>query len=273
MLIGDSGNDTLIGSAGNDTIHGGLGSDVIDGGTGTKDLLDYSGVGSAWSISLGAGGNGTAPIQGTDTYTGIEGVIGGSGANSITGNSGDNFLYGGGGDDTLSGAGGTDVLEGGAGNDTLIFSNVLSSYSGNAHLGGNDLASNSGDILDISGTASINLGAIQNSHFLGIETISMSGGSGMTLSLNIDDVIDLGDGTFFGDSPVDPDLVTADAIRISGEAGDTVNLLEVSGDWQNITSTISNAPSGYNVYAHFAAGNVLTGYAIIDSDVTVNEIT
>jgi Ca2+-binding RTX toxin-like protein len=74
---------------------------------------------SNWSLTLGAGGSGTASINGDDTYQGIDGIIGGDGNNALTGNEGNNTLIGGDGSDTLSGGDGADFLDGGEDGDTL----------------------------------------------------------------------------------------------------------------------------------------------------------
>src|SRR6185312_3117096 len=78
---GSSNDDILIGL--NVGLNGGAGNDQIVG-TGTADLLDYSNIGTDWSLTLGAGGAGTASIDGTDSYEGIDGIIGGSGKNTLT---------------------------------------------------------------------------------------------------------------------------------------------------------------------------------------------
>lgn len=114
VLIGGAGDDVLNGGDGNDILRGGANDDVLNGGAG-MDLLDYSAVTSDFSFILGADGSGTATAQGRDSYSGIEGVIGGSGNNTLTGNDFNNILIGAGGTDTLYGLGGDDILRGGLG--------------------------------------------------------------------------------------------------------------------------------------------------------------
>ncbi len=114
VFIGGAGDDVLIGGDGNDILQGGANNDVLNGGAG-MDLLDYSTVTSDFSFTLGADGSGTSSAQGRDTYSGIEGVIGGSGNNTLTGNASENILIGAGGTDTLYGLGGDDILRGGLG--------------------------------------------------------------------------------------------------------------------------------------------------------------
>ena len=128
-LVGGAGNDILNGSAGADILRGGQDNDTLDGqgDPGQLDLIDLSdatgALAGASAFTLGAGGsgsyNGGAVGLGTDTYSNMEGVIGGSGNDSLTGNAGNNEIRGGGGTDTISGLGGNDILKGDAGNDTM----------------------------------------------------------------------------------------------------------------------------------------------------------
>ena len=109
-VIGTNFNDTLTGSSGNDVIRGGGGDDTINGGAGV-DQLDFSEVSTGFSFTLGADGSGGATFNGNDTYSNMEGVIGGSGDDSLTGNTGNNILQGGAGNDTLTGGDGKDIFD------------------------------------------------------------------------------------------------------------------------------------------------------------------
>ncbi|MGX7924938.1 hypothetical protein ACWPMX_00005, partial [Tsuneonella sp. HG094] len=129
VLVGGDGIDSLIGGAGADILRGGAGNDTLDGqgNAGQLDLIDLSdatgALAGASAFTLAAGGNGTynggAVGLGTDTYTNMEGVIGGLGNDSLTGNTSDNEIRGGLGNDTISGLGGNDILKGDDGNDTM----------------------------------------------------------------------------------------------------------------------------------------------------------
>ena len=110
VLQGGSQNDILNGGDGNDILQGGTNNDTMDGGAGI-DLLDFSDASGVFSFSLGAGGAGPTTVNGNDSYSNMEGVIGNSSANTLTGNTADNIIRGGGGNDTLSGAGGTDLID------------------------------------------------------------------------------------------------------------------------------------------------------------------
>lgn len=78
-LTGSSGNNILIGGLGDDTFVGSLGSDLLDGGDGSGDTADYSTVGSV--VTLGAFGNLSKAVGGTDSLVGIEHII----ASNLTG--------------------------------------------------------------------------------------------------------------------------------------------------------------------------------------------
>jgi Ca2+-binding RTX toxin-like protein len=190
-LNGGDGRDWLIGGDGNDTLNGGAGNDLIEGGAGTKDVLDFSTVGGNWDLTLANGGAGTADVDGHDTYSGIEGIIGGSDDNKLTGNDADNYLQGNGGDDTLIGGLGNDSLVGNGGDDTYVFApgdgkdTILDS-------GNNDTikidgtidafsASRSGNDLILEyGTASLTDQITVTNHFTGntdVETLTIAGGT------------------------------------------------------------------------------------------------
>ncbi|MCK0141176.1 M10 family metallopeptidase [Aliiroseovarius sp. F20344] len=116
-LNGLDGDDNLFGDAGNDYLIGGLGMDHLDGGAGF-DFADYSTEIDRVVVDLGNGNTAGAAVG--DTFTSIEGVIGGQGNDSLFGNGSANTLRGSGGNDTLSGGAGADRLEGGTGSDVLI---------------------------------------------------------------------------------------------------------------------------------------------------------
>ncbi|MEO6320741.1 MAG: cadherin-like domain-containing protein [Polaromonas sp.] len=123
-VIGTSSADSLTGSAFNDILRGGAGNDTINGGAGTGDLIDFSDGTAGITFTLVNNGAGTvfnasAAGLGTDTYSGIEGVIGTAFADTLTGSTSADTLRGGGGNDTISGLGGNDRISGGAGADTL----------------------------------------------------------------------------------------------------------------------------------------------------------
>jgi Ca2+-binding RTX toxin-like protein len=116
LLIGSKASNELVANEGSDTLDGGLGNDVLDGGDG----FDYA----RFTGSIGAKVNLTKTSAqvtgyGTDTFKGIEALIGGTGGDSFIGDGNFNVLFGNAGNDTLSGGGGSDSLYSGIGNDKL----------------------------------------------------------------------------------------------------------------------------------------------------------
>jgi hypothetical protein len=104
------------------------------------------------------------------------------------------------------------------------------------------------------------------------------GGSGDatdTLTLNASDVIDLGTGHFNPSGSFNPagptDFGTLDdkaAIKVDGEAGDTLNLS--GGGWFNAgASPDHGAPAGYTLYVHDAGGGSEDAYVLVQTVVAV----
>ncbi|MDF1581324.1 MAG: Ig-like domain-containing protein, partial [Desulfuromonadales bacterium] len=121
-LTGDDNANILAGGDGDDVFYGTLGSDTIYGNTDTVpgtdiDTVSYASFSSAINASLtvGTGGDGSF----TDTYSGIENLVGGSSADTLAGDGMANILTGGDGNDSLNGMAGNDTLYGGVGADTL----------------------------------------------------------------------------------------------------------------------------------------------------------
>lgn len=145
-IEGGDGNDVIVAGAGNDRISGGEGDDTFtfsgtwgadtvygdawDGtGTGNNDILDFSAVTAAVTVTFTTWEDGTA-TSGTNsvTFDNIEHIIGGSGNDTIDasldgsglaleGGAGNDSIIGGSGADTIIGGTGNDSLSGGAGND------------------------------------------------------------------------------------------------------------------------------------------------------------
>jgi hypothetical protein len=125
---GLGGNDTLLGEGGADQLLGGVGDDTLDGGAGT-DTASYSASLTAVTTSLATN---SSTGEGSDTFLGVENLLGSSKADSLTGSAANNKLTGGGGADTLNGkdgddavnskdgVNGNDSLDGGGGTDTKV---------------------------------------------------------------------------------------------------------------------------------------------------------
>ncbi|SOZ38693.1 VCBS domain-containing protein [Cupriavidus neocaledonicus] len=122
-VVGSRFNDSLTGSGANDILRGGAGNDTLDGGAGI-DLLDFSDATGAIDFTLVQSSSATSVNLGsvnlgTDSYKGMEGVIGSAFNDTIAGSAGNDVLRGGAGDDHLGGGAGNDLLVGDAGSDTL----------------------------------------------------------------------------------------------------------------------------------------------------------
>ena len=185
-LDGEDGNDRLVGGAGDDTLNGGWGNGFGDRGT---DVADYSANTGAQAVSLTATG-GADGLGGTDSFSGIEWVIGGAGDDTINFGATTIFsmtLEGGAGADSLITGTGGGVFLGGTGNDTL---------SGGSWIDVADYRANTGSqMLDLTATGGADgLGGTDS--FISIERVI--GGAGA-------DTIDFG-------------AVTA-AVTLEGAAG------------------------------------------------------
>ena len=114
-IKGLAGNDILLGGDGNDTLLGGTGDDTLDGGAGT-DTASYSASLTAVTASLATN---SATGEGSDTFVGVENLLGSSKTDTLTGSESNNKLTGGGGSDTVLGGLGSDQVIGSGGADTL----------------------------------------------------------------------------------------------------------------------------------------------------------
>jgi len=126
---GLGGNDILKGEAGNDTLLGGVGNDSLDGGLGT-DTASYSASLTAVIASLATN---SSSGEGSDTFLGVEKLLGSSKVDTLTGSDANNTLTGGGGNDTVVGGLGSDTLKGSGGADTV---NSKDDVNGNDTLAG-----------------------------------------------------------------------------------------------------------------------------------------
>ncbi len=129
-LTGNSLDNLFRGGAGNDTFDGGLGNDTVSYALATGPVtlrLTQAGVPHA----IGGG-------QGSDTFIGIENLVGSAYDDQLVGSNGGNILDGGAGADTMSGGFGADsyvvdslgdvvVEEAGKGEDTVL--TTLASYT------------------------------------------------------------------------------------------------------------------------------------------------
>jgi hypothetical protein len=113
-----------------------------------------------------------------------------------------------------------------------------------------------------------------------VETISMVdsiGGAGNdALTLNVNDVINLGTGTFDPTFSGTDNYSSKDAVKINGEAGDTLHLTQTTSGgtdhWYQV-STATNIPAGYALWVHETAatstGTSEDAYVLVQTAVAV----
>ena len=119
-IRGDAADNTFRGLAGDDSLSGGLGNDTLDGGDGI-DVVDFRDSATAisanismtsnTSFSAGAINAASSTGQGTDSFIGIENIIGSSLADIIIGDAAANTIIGSGGNDTILAGGGVDIID------------------------------------------------------------------------------------------------------------------------------------------------------------------
>jgi Ca2+-binding RTX toxin-like protein len=105
LLSGDAGNDSVSGGAGDfDNLWGFSGNDALNGGGGFDWVL-YRGAPGPVTLDLSAG---SAMGEGTDTLSGLEGVVGSPFDDVLTGGDANNTFQAEDGNDTIDGGGGLD---------------------------------------------------------------------------------------------------------------------------------------------------------------------
>jgi len=114
-LIGNSGDNRLNGASGNDRLEGGDGNDILSGGNDNDTLIGGNGYDTAdyffafagVKVNLAAATPQATGGAGTDTLSGIEGLLGSSFNDTLTGGIGNDQIEGAAGDDLLNGGAGT----------------------------------------------------------------------------------------------------------------------------------------------------------------------
>ena len=212
-LTGGAGNDILRGEGGDDHLYGGAGADIHVGGSGTDFARYDDQVWGGMVIRLDAPGFNTGVAAG-DSYSGIEGIVGGFGSDLISGDAGANQLYGHNDADFLYGQEGADRLDGGNGNDHL-----WGGAGADILIGGDgfDLAryddADYGNLvirLDLPG---LNTGVAAGDTYVGIEGIV--GGSGSDLVVG-----DEGSNQLYGQDGIDFLYGNGGSDRLDGGNGD-----------------------------------------------------
>ncbi|MBU2882566.1 hypothetical protein KO525_08510 [Psychrosphaera sp. B3R10] len=200
ILDGGAGNDIIDASGGNDFVKGSTGNDVVEGGAGT-DTLSYAHSDNAVMIDLADETSQDTGLNGFDTISGFEDLIGSVFGDTLSGDDNENEIYGGNGSDIINGQGGDDTIYGDedftANSDTIA-----------------DLYSNP-DVTGVAGNDIINGGD-------GEDTIFGNAGNDIISGGNDDDEIDGGDGidTIHGDAGDDVIDGGAGADFLYGDSGE-----------------------------------------------------
>ena len=176
--------------------------------------------------------------------------LGSSGNDNLVGTSADEHFVAGSGDDILTGNGGADSMIGGAGNDTFVLNadNVakLASTTGavNAQVdGGTGI-----DTIKLDGAGiTLDLTALPSAVIKDVEHFDITGSGNNTLKLSLNDVIQHGSTNVFdvNASAVTPDTKTQ--LMVTGDAGDTLQLKDLTTAWSNASSFSYNGHT-YDVY-------------------------
>jgi len=223
---------------------------------------------------------------------GADRIDGGAGADTLIGDNGNDYLDGGAdaAADSLSGAKDNDTMiirtldkaDGGSGDDVLVlFNNTgFGTISGGTNTS-NDLSGTTlGDTLAFDGTLDLTPAA-QIAKVSNIETISTVdgiGGAGAdALTLNAPDVISLGTGIFDPKFSGTDNYSSKDAIRVTGDAGDALHLVQTASGgpdhWYQVT-TATNVPAGYTLWAHettaSSTGASEDAYVLVQTTVAVS---
>ena len=210
-------------------------------GDGFDDLMigaytaDPGGNNSAGESYIFFGGNFTG---------GAEAQVGGDGSQTLTANQGAaavDLLIGGRGGDTLISDGGPDVLRGGEGDDVLVLSDV--DFSGTRRLvGGHGIDTLR---LDAAGLA-LDLTAVADNRITGIEVLDLSALGIATVSLDVQEVLNISD--------------ESNTLTILAN-GDTVN---IGPGWVQQATEIDNDGFVFEVYTQGAATLRITHSQVAD---------
>ena len=161
-------------------------------------------------------------------------------------------------DDTLAGGAGSDTIKSLAGDDTIIYdSSDLTGSTLKIDGGINNNRLGAGDILELSDSGQhLDLTSINNSVIQNIEIIQLDGTGDNSLTVSINDVLDLSS--------------TTDDLFVTGDSGDSVTLDTTNGTWtQGTSQTINNGTHNYNY--HVYTGNSATIY--IESAINLSDIS
>jgi Ca2+-binding RTX toxin-like protein len=170
-----------------------------------------------------------------------------AGDDTLTGTAGADILIGGQGDDVLDGGAGVDSLNGGAGDDILVFGATDRRADGAS--GVDTLRFDGGGLV-------LNLTTVPNNKFFGFERIDLTGNGNNSLTLNIQDVLDMTGTRIPG---LSGGLSTStNVLIVTGDAGDSVAR---GAGWTN-SGAITE---GSVTYDHYVSG---IAHLLVHQDVT-----
>lgn len=233
-----AGDDMFVSGAGDDTFLGGSDSDTLDLSQATGSVTATTGTGVV-----------TATGTGSDTYSDVENLTGGSADDTLTGDANVNILSGGDGGDTLTGRGGDDILYGGdsaADNsdaDIAVYTDTLdvSNFAYGAGVWTVTTTTEGTDML--SGIEFVQHGGVGN-----ILLVDQAGNGGfMTIQTAVDaaganDVIIVAPGTYNENLVINRSDITL--VSVDGSGTTVINPLNATLDAVNINSTFDNVTIG-----------------------------
>jgi Ca2+-binding RTX toxin-like protein len=151
-------------------------NDVFEGGLGF-DTLSYADATDAITVDF-AVGSASGPQVGADSFSGFEGLIGGSAGDTLRDGAGSHVIHGGAGDDLVAAAmdGANDIFEGGEGRDVLSYSSATGAITFDFVAGSVAGAEIGADT--ISGFEAVIGGKGDDTFLVGVTPLVLSGGGG-----------------------------------------------------------------------------------------------
>ncbi len=235
--------------------------------------VSYSAAGSAVTVTLTAGGTGSASgaSTGVDTFLGGVDLVRGSDFNDmLIGSSSGNSFQGRSGDDTIRGGGGDDRIEGQGGTDLIDFSDATAAINFTLNQGSN------GGSLWSSGALGGGLGTDSYRDIEGVigsafnDNLTGSSGNDALYAGSGDDVLNGGDGndSLYGQQGSD--------FFVSGAGNDTLDggvVLDPFFGSDLNTVSYSGATAGVNLNLSGISGNGSVGSGTVSGDASVGSDT
>lgn len=251
-IIGGSGDDLLRSNSGNNSLAGGGGSDTVT----------FAGLSAAINANLLMG---VATGAGSDTFTSIENLTGGTGTDTLTGDGNSNVIDAGSGsaNDTINGGGGTDTVSYASANAGVTV-NLTTTTAQNTVGAGTDTITNTESLTGSGFNDSLRGTTAANAFngLAGTDTISYASGASSAVTANLSTGVASGGSgadTFAG---VENLTGSSYADNLQGDAGDNV----INGGTGTTSGDVLNGNG------HGSGGDTVD-YTGITSAVTVNLAT